>query len=224
MLIPKGPQQFMINLMYLVLTAMLALYVSAEIFQALKSLNSGLEKSTLILKNNNSVIAENIGDLIQEYPVGLKQYVDNAYAIHGYTNRADDFMGRKISNGNFNTDVHNLDEVFSVLSGGGLVPSSFPFRAKKIPDPVVFLGIGSNFNGGQMKSGTFKAQQGLFALLKNFDFDAKCNIISYRLTRVGFREDPVESLNRGGRFNKMSRKLIDRAKPKDFYYFDEIKA
>ena len=36
MAIPKEPRQLMINIMYLVLTALLALNVSAEIFNAFK--------------------------------------------------------------------------------------------------------------------------------------------------------------------------------------------
>ena len=45
MSIPKEPRQLMINLMYLVLTAMLALNVSAEIINAFFSLNKGIKDS-----------------------------------------------------------------------------------------------------------------------------------------------------------------------------------
>ena len=44
MSIPKEPRQLMINLMYLVLTALLALNVSAEIFNAFKLVDKGLIK------------------------------------------------------------------------------------------------------------------------------------------------------------------------------------
>lgn len=50
MSIPKEPRQLMINLMYLVLTAMLALNVSAEIINAFFSLDKGIERT------NNTVI------------------------------------------------------------------------------------------------------------------------------------------------------------------------
>ena len=55
MSIPKQPRQLMINIMYLVLTALLALNVSAEIFNAFKMVNLGLEQSnkTLDLANNS---------------------------------------------------------------------------------------------------------------------------------------------------------------------------
>ena len=42
MALPKEPRQKMINLMYLVLTALLALNVSAEILNAFKTVNKSL--------------------------------------------------------------------------------------------------------------------------------------------------------------------------------------
>ena len=45
MSIPKDPRQLMINLMYLVLTALLALNVSAEVMNAFKTIDESLKKS-----------------------------------------------------------------------------------------------------------------------------------------------------------------------------------
>ncbi len=55
MALPKEPRQKMINLMYLVLTALLALNVSAEILNAFKTVNNSLTaaSSTLDKKNTN---------------------------------------------------------------------------------------------------------------------------------------------------------------------------
>ena len=53
MSIPKDTRQIMINLMYLVLTAMLALNISSEILHAFKILNTG------IMKSNEAVEAKN---------------------------------------------------------------------------------------------------------------------------------------------------------------------
>jgi hypothetical protein len=47
MSIPKEPRQQMINIMYLVLTAMLALNVSAEILNAFRILKRGIDNSNL---------------------------------------------------------------------------------------------------------------------------------------------------------------------------------
>ena len=49
MSLPKEPRQKMINMMYLVLTALLALNVSAEIINAFKTVDNSLVKSNSTL-------------------------------------------------------------------------------------------------------------------------------------------------------------------------------
>ena len=58
MAIPKEPRQLMINIMYLVLTALLALNVSAEIFNAFKVVDNGLTASNKSLDDSNSSLPE----------------------------------------------------------------------------------------------------------------------------------------------------------------------
>jgi gliding motility-associated protein GldM len=55
MSIPKENRQQMINLMYLVLTALLALNISAEILNAFRTINSSLESSNVLLDVNTKV-------------------------------------------------------------------------------------------------------------------------------------------------------------------------
>ncbi len=62
MAIPKEPRQLMINIMYLVLTALLALNVSAEIFNAFKVVDKGLTASNKSLDDSNSKLP----DIIKE--------------------------------------------------------------------------------------------------------------------------------------------------------------
>ena len=58
MSIPKEPRQLMINIMYLVLTALLALNVSAEIFNAFKIVDKGLIKSNKAIDDSNGPLPE----------------------------------------------------------------------------------------------------------------------------------------------------------------------
>jgi len=55
MAIPKDNRQQMINLMYLVLTALLALNVSAEILNAFRTINNSLASSNVLLDVNSRV-------------------------------------------------------------------------------------------------------------------------------------------------------------------------
>jgi gliding motility-associated protein GldM len=54
MSLPKEPRQKMINIMYLVLTALLALNVSAEILNAFKTVDHSLESATGIIDKKNA--------------------------------------------------------------------------------------------------------------------------------------------------------------------------
>ncbi len=54
MSLPKEPRQKMINMMYLVLTALLALNVSVEVLNAFKTVNASIEKSNVVVDKKNS--------------------------------------------------------------------------------------------------------------------------------------------------------------------------
>ena len=56
MSLPKEPRQKMINIMYLVLTALLSLNVSSEILNAFKTIEQSLMNSNVIIQKNNQDI------------------------------------------------------------------------------------------------------------------------------------------------------------------------
>ncbi len=68
MSIPKEPRQLMINLMYLVLTALLALNVSAEVMNAFFSLDRGLKGSREIVEQSNAALMAGIAKTAEAYP------------------------------------------------------------------------------------------------------------------------------------------------------------
>ena len=55
MSLPKEPRQKMINMMYLVLTALLALNVSAEILNAFKTVNNSITTSNEVVTEKNNL-------------------------------------------------------------------------------------------------------------------------------------------------------------------------
>jgi gliding motility-associated protein GldM len=67
MSIPKEPRQLMINLMYLVLTALLALNVSAEVMNAFFTINKGINNSNAIVENTNQTILGSIQKQAEAY-------------------------------------------------------------------------------------------------------------------------------------------------------------
>ena len=130
----------------------------------------------------------------------------------------------KNSDGTYNVKVSQQTKLgefaYVTVSAPGLTEKR-EFRVKRIPNPNAKL---SNSMGGVMGAGEFKAQKGLFAVLDNFDFDAKCEIIGYQLVRVPRRQDPLIAANKGGGYNAEARGVVDQAKAGDTYYFENVKA
>jgi gliding motility-associated protein GldM len=62
MALPKEPRQKMINIMYLVLTAILALNVSAEILNAFKTVNRSLENTNTTVNTSTATIMKSLAD------------------------------------------------------------------------------------------------------------------------------------------------------------------
>ena len=60
-------------------------------------------------------------------------------------------------------------------------------------------------------------------MLDNFDFEAKCNLAGFTLTRVAKRQDPESSANRGAKIEGAAASLQGKATPGDKFIFQDIK-
>jgi hypothetical protein len=95
------------------------------------------------------------------------------------------------------------------------------YRIKDIPNPIIKV---ANKAGGTVGVNLFRAQLGPFAVLENFDFDAKFTILdftfSYNLRKNGeYNEVP----NNGPLFNPQVKEVMARLKPKDKVYLENIR-
>ncbi len=107
MALPKEPRQKMINLMYLVLTAMLALNVSAEVIEAFKTVDKSLMKSNDNLEAGNTTIFKSLEDKLKDPQVDkekLAKWTTNANAA------------KKLSE-DFNAYIEGLKKELKTLSG-----------------------------------------------------------------------------------------------------------
>ena len=66
MSLPKEPRQKMINMMYLVLTALLALNVSSEILNAFKVVDISLQNSSNNLAAANSTLYKSLSEKLAD--------------------------------------------------------------------------------------------------------------------------------------------------------------
>jgi gliding motility-associated protein GldM len=131
----------------------------------------------------------------------------------------------KSSNGKYNIKVSQPGATATItVSGGGLQATRFEYRVKRIPDPVAIVGGGPTKRGGAMPAGTFRGQKGVAAILENFDFEARCNLQSFELTRQAKRADAVTEKQNGGTYRGRVATLVGMAKAGDTFYIDNIKA
>jgi len=122
--------------------------------------------------------------------------------------------------GRFVVTASTPGEATLTVSGGGAT-SSFKYRVKRIPDPIPLLG--AQHKSGSMNNGTFRAQGGIAAVLQNFDFDAKCDVVGFEVTYLPKRQDPITALNNGARWSSSVADMVQKAKPGDSFFFDDVK-
>lgn len=106
------------------------------------------------------------------------------------------------------------------VSVNGKEISSQDFRIKRIPDPVATIGKKMS---GSLTVGEIKAQDGITAVLANFDFDAYCEIQSFSMTVVPKNGDPIDTPNKGGKFERNAKNLIRNLQPGSIIYIENIK-
>ena len=91
MSIPKQPRQLMINIMYLVLTALLALNVSAEIFNAFKVVDKGLIDSNEAYDRANEPLPNLIAEGAKKKPE-YQKYADRVPAVRQASKEFTDYV------------------------------------------------------------------------------------------------------------------------------------
>ncbi len=127
--------------------------------------------------------------------------------------------------GKYNVRVTSPGKASVNLNGknkkGESVNGSAEFRVKRIPDPTPEVG---GKQGGAMKTGEIKAQMGVAARLKDFDFDAKFTVVGFEMTLAERGQDLLTCVNGGSKFTGQCQNLINRAKVGSIYYFDNIRA
>ena len=127
---------------------------------------------------------------------------------------------KRTANGKYTTRPTRTGDATITVSGGGLSPTTFPYRVKRIPDPTLYLG---NRKGGKVSAAEMAVQPGLIPRLANFDFQARCQIDGFEAVRVRGGEASVQT-NRGGSFTGSVKTMLENVRRKDVVYFNNVKA
>jgi hypothetical protein len=117
-------------------------------------------------------------------------------------------------------------EIYAKTAKGNTKVHGMDIRVKRIPDPIAKL---SGKTSGGMPANIFRAQLGISAVLDNFDFDARFQVISFDFTFNAKKGDLIGPLHANGAlFDKLPaegyRYQSTQAKPGDRVYIENIKA
>ncbi len=136
---------------------------------------------------------------------------------------------KKTGNGTYEVLVNKATSempytiVAKTKAGGTSTVGSGKLRVKIIPNPEATV---AGKSSGLVPTGTAKAEIGILAMLKNFDFDAKFVVTSYRFTWIPRNASAKEVEVTGPYLNRNDaiKQYIQASKPGDKWIFDEIKA
>lgn len=94
------------------------------------------------------------------------------------------------------------------------------FRLFRVPNPEATLG---GLNGGRIKAGVLKAQQGVIAEMKDFVMDVKFKVTSFSVSTVkaGFL---VSEKSNGASFTPAQKTLINGLQRGQKFYIEEVQA
>ena len=130
------------------------------------------------------------------------------------------------SNGKYTVNVSSPGTTARVnvsanINGKTQNVGSTDFRVKRIPDPIAkFAGK----TGGSVSSVVIKSQNALFAILENFDFDAKFRVTRFSLVIAKPRSDVVALQANGNSFSAQMQAAIAAITPGTRVIFDDIVA
>ena len=96
---------------------------------------------------------------------------------------------------------------------------SMEFRVKEVPPPVATI---SGKNGGNMKKEDLLAEDGIFAELKDFDFDLKFKVIQFDVSIPGTYDKTIPS--KDNKFTSEQRAQFNKLSVGSIIYIDNIMA
>ena len=128
------------------------------------------------------------------------------------------------SAGHYTATVSNIGTAVITVSGDlgsgkSQVLGSTSFRIKRIPPPKAVFGGKS---GGTTSAANIKAQDGIFARLDNFDFDAKFNITRFTLIVLKPRQDAIIKSASGHVLTADMHAALNNVTPGSTIYFKDI--
>ena len=88
---PISPRQRMINLMYIVLMAMLALNVSSDVLKGFSLVGDSLNRTTANAMQENQTLYDNFAEKLEQNPAKVRPWYDKAMMVKEMSDSLYDF-------------------------------------------------------------------------------------------------------------------------------------
>jgi gliding motility-associated protein GldM len=111
--------------------------------------------------------------------------------------------------------------VYANVNGTRKIVGTSLWRVKKVPDPVAQVGGKS---GGDIRKEVLTIQDGVLAVLEDFDFDFKYKVTQFELGTTGSGGYYVGKVSNSNRFTAEQKELLKRVNPESKVFIDKIKA
>ena len=216
-----SPRQRMINMMYLVLTALLALNVSKEVLNSFFEVNTGIERTTTNFTTKNNEVYTAFDNAVFNNPEKFKSVRDDAYSIK---NKAD-FLVETIQEMKYSL-------VLDVDGGVYLGNESLDKEGKPIKDKRIELSYSELSSDQKSKSIAYlynkknRTASGELLIKTNKALDLKNAINEYKNLLISFSSgNPVIQSNLETTLNTEDRKTGKKGlkvKSWEEYNFDDM--
>ena len=110
-------------------------------------------------------------------------------------------------------------DVYATINGQERFMGSMPFRVKEVPPPTAEV---AGLNGGNIRKEDLMIEDGVFAALKDFDFDLKYTITQFDISFSGTYVKTYSS--KSNRFTKEQKDQFKQLVQGSIIYIDNIKA
>ncbi len=139
---PVSPRQRMINLMYIVLMAMLALNVSSDVLKGFSLVGESLTRTTANAMKENQTLYENFAEQLKKNPTKVRPWYDKAMAVKQMSDSLYDFaeqlrwaLAREVDGKDGNPD--NLDNKEDLNASNVVMLSRYSGKGQLLHDKIV---------------------------------------------------------------------------------------
>jgi len=111
--------------------------------------------------------------------------------------------------------------VYANINGKRRLIGTSKWRVKQVPDPVAQV---AGQTGGDIRKERIQIEDGVMAILEDFDFDFKYKVTQFELQTSGVAGYVNIKKSKSNRFTAEQKKQLRNAKPQSIVYISKIKA